>query len=191
MVRSLPVQFGSVSVFFRFDQLDPQTLTPLLVRRKEVAGALEWLKLNHKNYADLTISYDELNRYPVTIESSSNKIPEATSVFDLATDEGVQNGNCPFVVHGITGEQLTTKTVAAQKGIALQHWNNNGPGLSVSHASETQSIYNNPDLYPQIFPWLFPYGLGGIGATPLSDKAHKHYLLMYHDKRFQLDVSFL
>ena len=102
----------------------------------------------------------------------------------------MQKGDCPFVVHGITGEQLTTKTVAAHKGIALQHWNNKGPALSVSHASQTQSIYNDPGLYPQIFPWLFPYGLGGIGTTLLSDKAYKRHLLMYHDKRFQLDVSF-
>jgi hypothetical protein len=155
--------------------------TPLLVRWKEVADALEWLKLNHKDYADLTISYDELNRYPehmppVTIEykqPSSNKIPEATSLFDSATDDGVQNGDCPFVVHGITGEQLTTKTVAAHKGIALQHWNNKGPALSVSHASETQSIYNNPGLYPQIFRGLYtpppnPSGLRSDTRTVLG-----------------------
>ena len=41
-----------------------------------------------------------------------------------------------------------------------------------------------------MFPWLFPYGLGGIGATSLSHKEHKCHLLMYHDKRFQTDVNF-
>jgi hypothetical protein len=34
--------------------------TPLLIRRKYVADALEWLKLNHSDYTDLDISYDEL-----------------------------------------------------------------------------------------------------------------------------------
>jgi hypothetical protein len=53
-----------------------------------------------------------------------------------------------------------------------------------------KSIWNNPQLYPQMFPWLFPYGYGGIGSTSLSDKAHKKYLLMYHDKRFQTDINF-
>ena len=64
--------------------------------------------------------------------------------------------------------------------------------LAISHDDSPQSIYNNPNLYPQIFPWLFLYGLGGIGATmtKLSEKLHKHRLLMYHDKRFQHDVCF-
>ena len=37
--------------------------TPLLVRHNKVAAALEWLKLNHIDYADLTISYDNLKKY--------------------------------------------------------------------------------------------------------------------------------
>ena len=41
-----------------------------------------------------------------------------------------------------------------------------------------------------MFPWLFPYGLGGIKTTNLSDKEHKQHLLMYHDKRFQTDINF-
>jgi hypothetical protein len=60
----------------------------------------------------------------------------------------------------------------------------------MSHAAEPESIYNNPNLYPQIFPWLFPYGLGGIGNGALSEKAHKEFLLMYYDKRFQRDIAF-
>ena len=62
--------------------------------------------------------------------------------------------------------------------------------LAVGHSDQPQSIWNNPQLYPQMFPWLFPYGLGGIGAASLSPKEHKRHLLMYHDKRFQVDVNF-
>ncbi|KAH7907844.1 hypothetical protein BJ138DRAFT_1013892, partial [Hygrophoropsis aurantiaca] len=62
--------------------------TPLLVRRSVVGQALEFLKLNHKDYSDLEVDYDELNRYPeagppVSIEyrpAEFNKRPEATSV---------------------------------------------------------------------------------------------------------------
>ena len=174
--------------------------TPLLIRRKNVAKALEWLKLNHTDYADLDISYDELNRYPEDAPPVSvhyqhlltNKVEEGTSVFDDALDDGVEDGDCPFVVHGLTGDHLTTKSASALKGIALRHWNNHGGALAISHDTSPQSIYNNPNLYPQIFPWLFPYGFGGIGSTNLnlSDKLHKRYLLMYHDKRFQQDVCF-
>ena len=41
-----------------------------------------------------------------------------------------------------------------------------------------------------MFPWLFLYRLGGTGTTNLSDKEHKQHLLMYHDKRFQIDINF-
>ena len=45
-----------------------------------------------------------------------------------------------------------------------------------------------------MFPWLFPYGLGGIGhemqKRRLSDVEHKRHLLMYHDKCFQKDSHF-
>ncbi|KAF8232128.1 hypothetical protein L208DRAFT_1032704, partial [Tricholoma matsutake] len=92
--------------------------TPLLVRRNHVARALEWLKLNHADYPDLDISYDELNRYPedtppVGVQyqhSLTNKVEEGTSVFDDAVDDGIEAGDCPFVVHGLTGEQLDTKS---------------------------------------------------------------------------------
>ena len=57
-----------------------------------------------------------------------------------------------------------------------------------------QSIWKNPKLYPQIFPWLFPYGLGGIGHErqrhKLSDAEHKRHLLLYHDKCFQKGPCF-
>ena len=62
--------------------------------------------------------------------------------------------------------------------------------LAVGHSNTLQSMWNNTQLYPQMFPWLFPYGLGGIGGSSISDKEHKRHLLMYHDKRFQTDINF-
>jgi hypothetical protein len=64
--------------------------------------------------------------------------------------------------------------------------NHGGKMLAVGHSAQPESIYNNPELYPQIFPWLFPYGLGGIESTSLSDAEHKKHLLMFHDKQFQI-----
>ena len=53
--------------------------------------ALEWLKLNYKDYYDLEMSYEILMQYPeegspvvVTYKSAfENKLPEATSVHDV------------------------------------------------------------------------------------------------------------
>jgi hypothetical protein len=45
-----------------------------------------------------------------------------------------------------------------------------------------------------MLPWLFPYGLGGIGPTEhkykLSSMMHKRHLPMYYDKRFLEDPHF-
>ena len=174
------------------------TRVPLLISQKRVAKALEWLKLNHIDYSDLEISYENLKKYPedsppVSVEyrhDFSNKVPEGTSVFDNEIADGVITGDCPFIVHGLTGVDLDTKTIDEQKAIAIRHWTNKGKALAIGHSAHAESIYQNPDLYPQLFPWLFPYGHGGIGSTSLSDKEHKKHLLMYHDKRFQKDASF-
>ena len=39
--------------------------TPMLVCQNKVALALEWLKLNHCDYADLEISKENLEQYPL------------------------------------------------------------------------------------------------------------------------------
>ena len=172
--------------------------TPFLVRRNAVIKALEWLKLNHVDYADIEVSHANLMQYgetvpPVSVEyrwSESNKVPEGTSVFDHEEADGTVEGDCVFTVHGLTGEICNSMTPNALKAIALRHLNSGGKVLAVGHSDHLQSIWNNPQLYPQMFPWLFPYGLGGIGAASLSHKEHKRHLLMYHDKRFQVDVNF-
>jgi hypothetical protein len=138
-------------------------------------------------------SYSE-DMPPVSIEykeMSTNKTPEGTSVFDMEDEDGVEDGDCPFMVHGLTGEALNTMSTNALKAKALQHLNSQGKILAVGHAEHAESIWRNPQLYPQMFPWLFPYGLGGIGCVlKLSDAEHKRRLFMYHDKRFQMDSNF-
>jgi hypothetical protein len=69
--------------------------TPFLVRRNAVINALDWLKLNHGDYADIEISHANAMQYdddmpPVSVEyrpSETNKVPEGTSVFDNDEDD--------------------------------------------------------------------------------------------------------
>ncbi|KDR65480.1 hypothetical protein GALMADRAFT_47894, partial [Galerina marginata CBS 339.88] len=131
---------------------------PLLVRHKKVAAALEWLKLNHSDYFDLEISYENLEKYPedappVVIdykESTSNKDPESTAVNDMEDETGTETGPCPFIVHGLTGEEYSTKSLKALKAIALKHLTDNKKILAVGHAKNPESIFNNPQLFPQM-----------------------------------------
>jgi hypothetical protein len=78
--------------------------TPLLVRRKKIGEALEWLKLNHTDYHDLDIAYDNLASYPekgppvlVTYRSAvTNKDLETVSAYDNELEDGVESGPMSF-----------------------------------------------------------------------------------------------
>lgn len=177
--------------------------TPLLVRRAKVTEALEWLKLNHIDYYDLDIAYDNLKEYPecgppVLVsyqKSETNKEPETVSAFDNEIEKGTETGKCPFVVNAITGKELNIMDHNDLVAKAAKHLReDNGGVLAVGHSEKPLSLFDNPRLYPMMFPWLFPYGLGGLGAAEqfisISDMMHKKRLLMYHDKRFQLDDHF-
>ena len=58
------------------------------------------------------------NSSPVSIEyrkSNTNKVAEGTSVFDSEVEDGAEEGECSFSVHGLTGEALDTMSTNAIK----------------------------------------------------------------------------
>ena len=132
--------------------------------------------------------------YKRTHSEESNKIPAAMSNHDVEEEEGVEEGVCPFTVHGLTGDEFTKLSMTALKARALKHLHDQGKVLGIGQDDKPQSMYDNPQAYPQMFPWLFPYGYGSIGQARLkrriSETEHKRHLLMYHDKRFQTDLYF-
>jgi hypothetical protein len=179
--------------------------TPLLVRRKKILDALEWLKLNHEGYRELEISLENLNSYaerdipvvvdyrPLAVEEDS--IPTiARSVHEKVEEHGTESGECTFVVHGLTGEEYSKATISSLKLIALEHVTRKGGVLGIGRSEQPVSMYDAVAAYPAMFPWLFPYGKGGIGHKThkhrMGEQSRKRNLLMYHDKRFQLDPYF-
>ncbi|KIJ37914.1 hypothetical protein M422DRAFT_177292 [Sphaerobolus stellatus SS14] len=145
--------------------------------------------LNHSDYTNIEISEENVQSYengepPVTIEyhkQDTNKHPIAVGMDDVEGDElGTSSDDCPFIVHGLT---------------TIEHMETGGKSLGIGTSSKLASLYNNPQLYPKSFPWLFPYGLGGIGnehgSVKVPETHRKCQLLLYHDKRFQLDSTFV
>ncbi|KDQ53988.1 hypothetical protein JAAARDRAFT_109616, partial [Jaapia argillacea MUCL 33604] len=132
---------------------------PLLVIRNKVINALEWLKLNHTDYADLQISHENMRQYsddqlpvPIQYKTLENNVDsESTSTHDLEEEEGFDQGDCSFAVHSVSGEEYAGMSVNALKATGLQHLQNNGSVLAIARDNEMQSIYNNPQLYPQMF----------------------------------------
>lgn len=167
--------------------------TPLLVRRNEVKNALEWLKLNHRDYKDLDISEANLEEYmdgeiPVYVD-----FVERDEQASVNEDEGADSG-CPFTVQGVTGPEYNKMGIKELKYAAVAHLTAVGNSLAVGQSDKMISMYANPEAYPGMFPWLFPYGLGGLHfrryGRGFSESQHRHQLLMYHDKRFQRDPYF-
>lgn len=210
---SLPISSSELSevLSIMYTGVEPPTdgdlkRTPVLVRRDKVRSALEWLKLNHRDYADLTIDYETLGTYDlesvpiglirkITQDTEGNVFAAEKSVFDNEVELGTADGRCPFSVTGLTAERHGTMTTSQRKVAGLMNLKNGGQSLAVGHDPIPQSIWNNPGLYPQMFPWLFPYGYGGVGPDEhvgvIARENHVKWLLNYYDKRFQRDARFI
>ncbi|KAF5340793.1 hypothetical protein D9611_007531 [Ephemerocybe angulata] len=179
--------------------------SPMLVRRNNVKNALEWLKLNHADYADLLIDYETLGTYPErgsvvkvvvrALEDGTNVVASTTSVHDTFEDDGTTSGPCPFTVNGLIGSRLDSMSLDARRAAATRHLRTgDSTVLAVGHSDTPESKYNNPQLYPQIYPWCFPTARG-LGTARLhgrmSETTQKKWMLMYHDKRFQTETRFI
>ncbi|KAJ7814971.1 hypothetical protein B0H14DRAFT_3090048 [Mycena olivaceomarginata] len=172
--------------------------TPMLVRRQKVADALNWLKLNHEGYTELEISEENLNSYterdvPVVVDFKRTKeeihhsVPTAARAVNEGLEEqGTATGPCTFAVRGLTGPEYSKATMKTIKAVALQHLTDKGNTLGIGRSKDPVSMYNRPDAYPGMFPWLFPYGKGGLchpeHTHKQADKIRKKSLLMYQDK---------
>ena len=87
-------------------------------------------------------------------------------------------------------------TAKEQKIAALRHLRSKGGAyVSVPHGPHPVNEFNNPYLFPSMYPTLYPYSLGGFEhpkrQTQLSMRRHVRYLLTLSDRRFQEHHSFL
>ncbi|KAL6307531.1 hypothetical protein BKA93DRAFT_727480 [Sparassis latifolia] len=175
---------------------------PLLVHHTVVLNALHWLHLYHCNYTDIQISESNLVSYskeepPVYVvhcPGSGSTPAESVASNDNNLERGIEDGDCPFAVHAMTGTDLVSMSYEERIATALSYFEGGGEVLAYGHERDPASIYHNPQLYPGMFPWLFPYGLGRFEnfliQTRLERARHIHHLLMYTDRRFQIDEFF-
>ncbi|EIW54153.1 uncharacterized protein TRAVEDRAFT_132232, partial [Trametes versicolor FP-101664 SS1] len=153
--------------------------TPLLVRHNVVLQALQWLVCNHSEYKDIDISLDNLAQYPqdeppVQIvhrdlhpsesgDTPAEALPSHPPPLGSTAPHVDDDGPCPFAVHGLTGTQYVSLTYDEKVALAVKHFTSGESVLAYGHFSEPSSIYNDAKLFPRLFPWLYPYGVGGFG----------------------------
>ncbi|KAH7909211.1 hypothetical protein BJ138DRAFT_1011307, partial [Hygrophoropsis aurantiaca] len=165
---------------------------PLIVRKERVRDALKWLKANNLHYKDITINHDMLDDLddeqllPVHIEHvcSSEADDVLTSRYDSADVNLSSNEEPPIainfqnvVVTDVDGNAPSHQLRAA----ALRHVRKQGTGyIEVPHGAAAVNEFNNPALFPMIYPTLYPYGLGGFEdsarSAKLSLKRHVKHL---------------
>ncbi|KAL1756217.1 hypothetical protein FB107DRAFT_211808, partial [Schizophyllum commune] len=92
------------------DDYKSPRFAPLLVRHHAVRDALQYLIAHTPGWDDITVDEKALAQYsesvpPVTVvyrSSASNIAPEGRSSYDVADEHGVETGEIPFQVHGLT-----------------------------------------------------------------------------------------
>lgn len=166
---------------------------PFLVQKNVVLDALRWLQLNNSEYADLEISLENMDTYedgspPVAVihRECDGVVPsESMSVFDAMSEKGTDSGMCSFAVHGLTADDVAHMSYDTVVAMALKHLRSGGSVLAIGWSSAAESMYHNLKLYPGMFLWLFPYGLGRFENAymdkRLGRKSHVWHLLMYYD----------
>ena len=189
---------------------------PLLVRRERVRAALYWLKAHNDLYANLEISESRLatlpenDLLPVHVEHVSPSAAQdvLTSRYDLASsDNDEQDVELPpsartiermesefskVVVTDVDGRAPANELRAA----ALRHVKEKGGAyVEIPHGPRPVNEFCNPALFPQIYPCLYPYGLGGFEddrrQTSLGFQRHVRHLLELKDSRFREHHSFM
>jgi hypothetical protein len=190
------------------------------VRKQVIQDLLLWLRQHNPLYANIEISDDNLSLYgkegsDIALPGIANcvivnQVDSADTVFDMETSgleshpaaaDGLRDSsaqNHVFIEH--TGVYDADNTMMPTRHSLASGMRNlkkpaNMPDLVIPRGSEPVAEYNNPKLFPGMFPTLFPYGIGGFDDNtreiPVSFQKHVAYLLDLADRRFRYHRSFL
>jgi len=176
---------------------------PLAVRGNVVRRALLWLKENNYLYRDITVNHGLLDTLvpevllPVHIEhvQPTRQTDDPVSGFnERPVADDMQHNEYPFesVLISDIGLQASPNDMHAA---ALQHLRKPSAGfVQLSRGSLSEAEFGNHELFPRMFPTLFPYGLGGVEnpnrRLRVSFQKHISHLLSLKDDRFQKHHAF-
>ncbi|KAJ3556734.1 hypothetical protein NM688_g1860 [Phlebia brevispora] len=157
---------------------------------------------NHRDYADVQLSPENLKTYPENTPPVAvlHRVEDGLEpmqnrpVFDTENEKGTEQGPCEFAIHGMSVEEYTDMSYNDLRLKAAEHLRLGKGFLAYGSSDELEFMFHNPRLYPGLFPWLFPYGLGGfenqLQSRAVPMRTHIKYLLSLYDRRFQVDEYF-
>ncbi|PPQ71479.1 hypothetical protein CVT24_011973 [Panaeolus cyanescens] len=179
---------------------------PLLVRPAKLRAALVWLKNNNPLYRHVQIDYQVLDSLPATsvlpvdvhrydnivsfVKLSSNYDPSS----NVRTDPDLFEDDVEFEKTCIP-ESVDVSSPSKMRAQAALHLKEGGAFVPIAHGNSPCNEFNNPTLFPKMYPTLYPYGLGGFEnpsrSARLSMEKHVISQLNLSDDRFQTHSSFM
>ena len=184
---------------------------PLVVRPAKIRAALVKLIEINPLYSDVRLNEDVLRSLdpvglapvqidvhtPSTAEEAQGSHYDDCDTSDIPIEpSGEDSEEFETLMEnvGIANLDMNHVSSNAMKAAALKHLKDGGGYLAVQHGSQPVSEYDDENLFPLLYPTLFPYGTGGFSKcqkTKLSFEAlGQHYLGLF-DKRFQEHYSFM
>ncbi|KLO07134.1 hypothetical protein SCHPADRAFT_837061, partial [Schizopora paradoxa] len=99
---------------------------------------------------------------------------------------------------GVSDPEGVTIPGRSLNAYALRNIANKGfdePDLQIFQSTNIVPEYNNANLFPGMYPTLFPFGLGGLDdpkrKVKVSFQKHVDYLFSIHDRSFRYHNSFM
>ncbi|KAJ6575715.1 hypothetical protein DFH09DRAFT_915178, partial [Mycena vulgaris] len=160
--------------------------SPLIVRKERVLNALSWLKTHNHLYADVAIDPTVLDSLPeqamlpfhvqhiipnAGIDSTTSDYVPGSAAPPTASDVPLPN-LADLLNPSLTESQFQSVVVtdvdgsapsADLRAAALKHMKKAGSNyIEIPHDRQPANEFNNPHLFPMMYPTLFPYGLGGL-----------------------------
>ncbi|KAF8059276.1 hypothetical protein FPV67DRAFT_1401414, partial [Lyophyllum atratum] len=161
-----------------------------LAQHDRVRAALVWLINNNPLYRNVSINervLHEISQLPFLPYHIEHILPTDTQEMLQARYD---SNNCQpaedaaqqdtvfqnVVITDVDGHASMNQLRAA----AVRHFKADGGYMSIPHGHNPVNEYQNPVLFPMMYPTLYPYGLGGMEdpkrKRPVSLKAHVTHL---------------
>ncbi|KAJ6592024.1 hypothetical protein DFH09DRAFT_1305950 [Mycena vulgaris] len=165
--------------------------TPLIVQKERVMKALDWLKIHNHLYRNVAVDREVLRDHDDNVPPS-RKPPHPHVSTISSVRRPLLNLFQSVVVADLDGD-APSRVLRSE---ALKHLKKPGSNyVEIPHDPKAVNEFNNPHLFPMIYPTLFPYGLGDLEdlrrRSPLSFKRHIKHFFNLADRRFQEHNSFL
>ncbi|EEB91564.1 hypothetical protein MPER_10053, partial [Moniliophthora perniciosa FA553] len=157
---------------------------PLYVRSAKVRQALVWLKAHNPQYSDIEIDHGLLDRMPseFILPVHIEVVPPSQGV-DILTSRYDNQSENENHMRDDSNVDLNANLFDL-KSAAIKHVKEKGLGyFEHAHGPEPVNEFYNPDLFPMMYPTLFPYGIGGLEdarrSVPVSIQRHFKHLVQY------------